>query len=330
SAGARGKAVVCVVAADRAGNGELECGVRGAFLGFRRDSRFFGGLIEFLRAILCVLAGFTVKILASTSVDAEFFTGRLTASLLSVVVWRLFRNASLVGYPRFFVSQARVFVVLGVLSRYNVSRFDPFEVCPSVGTVWYLVVVGVDVEVVWCDLPFVVFYLSWILTGLGYGFVLVFSTLDINSGLASRAILCVLAGSVVKILASTSVDAEFFTGRLTASVVVWRLFRNASLVGYPRFFVSQARVFVVLRVLSRYNVSRFDPFEVCPSVGTIWYLVVVGVEVEVVWCDLPFVVFYPSWGIMDQFLVYIPITLVLKVAREVTNLGRGMLVWSVA
>ncbi|MQL74349.1 hypothetical protein Taro_006700 [Colocasia esculenta] len=35
-----------------------------------------------------------------------------------VVVRRLFQNASLVGYPRFFVSQARVFVVLGVLSRY--------------------------------------------------------------------------------------------------------------------------------------------------------------------------------------------------------------------
>ncbi|MQM14153.1 hypothetical protein Taro_047085 [Colocasia esculenta] len=32
----------------------------------------------------------------------------------SVVVRRLFRNASLVGYPKFFVSQARVFVVLGV------------------------------------------------------------------------------------------------------------------------------------------------------------------------------------------------------------------------
>ncbi|MQL85017.1 hypothetical protein Taro_017521 [Colocasia esculenta] len=41
-------------------------------------------------------------------------------SLPSVVVRRLFRNASLVGYPRFFVSQARVFVVLGVLSRYSV------------------------------------------------------------------------------------------------------------------------------------------------------------------------------------------------------------------
>ncbi|MQL85042.1 hypothetical protein Taro_017557 [Colocasia esculenta] len=32
----------------------------------------------------------------------------------SVVVRPLFQNASLVGYPRFFVSQARVFVVLGV------------------------------------------------------------------------------------------------------------------------------------------------------------------------------------------------------------------------
>ncbi|MQL74238.1 hypothetical protein Taro_006587 [Colocasia esculenta] len=64
-AGARGKAVVRVVAADRAGNDRLERGVRGTFLGFRHDSRFFG-----------------------------------------------------IGYPRFFVSQARVFVVLGVLSRY--------------------------------------------------------------------------------------------------------------------------------------------------------------------------------------------------------------------
>ncbi|MQL68393.1 hypothetical protein Taro_000665 [Colocasia esculenta] len=43
---------------------------------------------------------------------------------------------------------------------------------------------------------------------------------------------------------------EFAEG--SPSVVVRRLFRNASLVGYPRFFVSQARVFVVLRVLSRY------------------------------------------------------------------------------
>ncbi|MQL85670.1 hypothetical protein Taro_018203 [Colocasia esculenta] len=34
--------------------------------------------------------------------------------LSSVVVRRLFRNASLVGYLRFFVSQARVLVVLGV------------------------------------------------------------------------------------------------------------------------------------------------------------------------------------------------------------------------
>ncbi|MQL84870.1 hypothetical protein Taro_017377 [Colocasia esculenta] len=46
------------------------------------------------------------------------FPWELAEGSPSVVVRRLFRNASLVGYPRFFVSQARVFVVLGVLSRY--------------------------------------------------------------------------------------------------------------------------------------------------------------------------------------------------------------------
>ncbi|MQL96682.1 hypothetical protein Taro_029360 [Colocasia esculenta] len=96
-AGARGKAVVRVVAADRAGNGGLERGVRGTFLGFRHDSRFFRSLIAFLRKCVCKYRGL---------------------SLPSVVVRRLFRNASLVGYPRFFVSQTRVLAVLGVLSQY--------------------------------------------------------------------------------------------------------------------------------------------------------------------------------------------------------------------
>ncbi|MQM14866.1 hypothetical protein Taro_047798 [Colocasia esculenta] len=50
-AGARGKAVVRVVAANRAENDELERGVRGAFLGFRHDSRFFGSSIAFLRVL---------------------------------------------------------------------------------------------------------------------------------------------------------------------------------------------------------------------------------------------------------------------------------------
>ncbi|MQM18028.1 hypothetical protein Taro_051011 [Colocasia esculenta] len=50
-AGARGKAVVHVVAADQAGNVKLERGVCGAFLGFRRDSRFFGSSIVFLRVL---------------------------------------------------------------------------------------------------------------------------------------------------------------------------------------------------------------------------------------------------------------------------------------
>ncbi|MQM22312.1 hypothetical protein Taro_055362 [Colocasia esculenta] len=45
----RGAAVVRVVAANQAGNDELECGVHRAFLGFRRDSRFFGSSIAFLR-----------------------------------------------------------------------------------------------------------------------------------------------------------------------------------------------------------------------------------------------------------------------------------------
>ncbi|MQL98232.1 hypothetical protein Taro_030940 [Colocasia esculenta] len=56
-AGARGKAVVHVVAVDQAGNVKLERGVRGAFLGFRRDSRFFGGLIAFLSEDLGVNIG---------------------------------------------------------------------------------------------------------------------------------------------------------------------------------------------------------------------------------------------------------------------------------
>ncbi|MQL85366.1 hypothetical protein Taro_017882 [Colocasia esculenta] len=80
--------------------------------------------------------GLGLKSLASTSIDARFISqdinGWIDCRLFplsgsrcgrqpvhpSVVVRRLFRNASLVGYPKFFVSQARVFVVLGVLSRY--------------------------------------------------------------------------------------------------------------------------------------------------------------------------------------------------------------------
>ncbi|MQM06053.1 hypothetical protein Taro_038873, partial [Colocasia esculenta] len=60
------------------------------------------------------------------------------------------------------------------------------------------------------------------------------------------------------------------------------LFQSTSSVGYPRFYVSQARVFVVLRACP-VNVL---PVEVCHGGGTVvvvdpwWYLVVVGVEVE--------------------------------------------------
>ncbi|MQM23419.1 hypothetical protein Taro_056483 [Colocasia esculenta] len=47
----------------------------------------------------------------------------------SVVVRRLFRNASLVGYPRFCVSQAHVLVVLGVCPG---TRVVPSRVVSSV------------------------------------------------------------------------------------------------------------------------------------------------------------------------------------------------------
>ncbi|MQL89811.1 hypothetical protein Taro_022390 [Colocasia esculenta] len=119
-------------AADQAGNDRLEGGIRGKLLGF----------------------GDVAVYNQWTAIDAA-------ANLCSVVVRRLFRNASLVGYPRFFVSQARVFVVLGVcpgtcvvplraavgpfvrdceaerLFLYCVvrSKFDSFEMCPGVGTV---------------------------------------------------------------------------------------------------------------------------------------------------------------------------------------------------
>ncbi|MQM14744.1 hypothetical protein Taro_047679 [Colocasia esculenta] len=49
STGARGKAVMRAAAADQAGNDGLEGGVRGKLLGVRCNSRFYRGLIAFLR-----------------------------------------------------------------------------------------------------------------------------------------------------------------------------------------------------------------------------------------------------------------------------------------
>ncbi|MQM07327.1 hypothetical protein Taro_040158 [Colocasia esculenta] len=95
--------------------------------------------------------------------------------------------------------------------------------------------------------------------------------------------------------AAPCMDCAFFA---EPSVVVRRLFRNVSLVGYPRFFVSQARVFVVLEVcpgvvfvglhcslacvaverqLDLTSVTarlRVPPVVVCHGVGTV--IVVVG------------------------------------------------------
>ncbi|MQM01046.1 hypothetical protein Taro_033794 [Colocasia esculenta] len=288
-------------------------------------------------------------------------------SLPSVVVRRLFRNASLVGYPRFSVSQARVLVVLGVLSRVpRGARHGPVACGCKYGVGWspqlfdfFLVERQLDLSSVTarlrvtvarefvthsrarygvpcygtgsfvvsvlvpcgnrCDLPLNVLYLSRVvvltcvvfwLTALG-GYLLtsatcvglVSSELDINGGLASRGVTLtpcsfphslpsssptftleplhkfrwstgVRGAAVVSVVATNQagndelergVRGEFlgfrhdswFYGSSIAflSVVVRRLFRNASLVGYPRFSVSQARVLVVLGLLSRYGVS---------------------------------------------------------------------------
>ncbi|MQL91619.1 hypothetical protein Taro_024225, partial [Colocasia esculenta] len=78
-AGARGKVVVRVVAADQAGNVELECGVRGAFLGFRRDSRFFGSSIVFLRQVCLLCSGF-VPVQCGTVKVCVVFLDTLTPS----------------------------------------------------------------------------------------------------------------------------------------------------------------------------------------------------------------------------------------------------------
>ncbi|MQL70985.1 hypothetical protein Taro_003307 [Colocasia esculenta] len=46
--------------------------------------------------------------------NKDYILNIVVCALPSLVVRRLFRNTSTVGYPRFCVSQARVFVVLGV------------------------------------------------------------------------------------------------------------------------------------------------------------------------------------------------------------------------
>ncbi|MQL79691.1 hypothetical protein Taro_012133 [Colocasia esculenta] len=54
----------------------------------------------------------------------------VVCALLSLVVRRLFWNTSSVGYPRFCVSQARVFVVLGVCPS-TVCTVEVCDICPG-------------------------------------------------------------------------------------------------------------------------------------------------------------------------------------------------------
>ncbi|MQL89767.1 hypothetical protein Taro_022346 [Colocasia esculenta] len=82
----------------------------------------------------------------------------------SVVVRRLFRNASLVGYPRFFVSQARVFVVLGVCPGTVCRGLTRHEVCLGVGTV-VTAIVACGVPEWWHSFGYSCFYAGTLCAG---------------------------------------------------------------------------------------------------------------------------------------------------------------------
>ncbi|MQM23480.1 hypothetical protein Taro_056544, partial [Colocasia esculenta] len=101
-----------------------------------------------------------------------------------------------------------------------------------------------------------------ILTGPGYGSVLVFNSLDINSGLASRVLHAGELGGLI----DPDIGSCFFGLSLAYNV------------RYPRFFVSQARVFVVLGVLSRYLCCTVEVW--CWLVSTVVSLVLVERQLD--------------------------------------------------
>ncbi|MQL84351.1 hypothetical protein Taro_016855 [Colocasia esculenta] len=102
-----GKAVMRAAAADQAGNDGLEGGVRGKLLGFRRD----------------------LSVVPSRSVSSVLDT--LTPEFELYVRLRERRQ----------VLRPKTLEVPGMDLQLCVCRFDPFEVCPSVGTVVTAVVV---------------------------------------------------------------------------------------------------------------------------------------------------------------------------------------------
>ncbi|MQL96969.1 hypothetical protein Taro_029648 [Colocasia esculenta] len=264
--------------------------------------------------------------------------------LTSVVVRRLIRNASLVGYPRFFVSQARVSIVLGVFPgtcvvplRSVSSVLDTltpvFELYVRRRERWQwdigfpelvfsrLVLRPETLEVPGMDLRLCVCRRMWFgravlrggrvmgpstcgvspffrgvrrvlnATALVVTFLLPPLSGDVCMHATCRAFGGLLTSELSQALldqgellrgssrrfevlevCSLREDAVWSGGNaegspvsaffvkvepvhlsrsrsvLLTSVVVRRLIRNASLVGYPRFFVSQARVSVVLGV----------------------------------------------------------------------------------
>ncbi|MQL76599.1 hypothetical protein Taro_008990 [Colocasia esculenta] len=252
-----------------------------------------------------------------------------------LVVRRLFRNASSVGYPRFFVSQARCVCCARGLSRYSVTYWAPAShvtsasltelgpeslKVPGMGLQSGLRVRGYETESGVC---------------LGGGTVMVvvlWGYLVVVAPVASSATRAAFAAFRWFVRRGVHAGTVFGTwvrwwhggfASLELARVAWlvcfprlvvrHLFRNASSVGYPRFFVSQARCVCCARAGLRVRGYETES-GVCLGGGIVkvvvpWgYLVVVGAE-----C------------VVDWFVVVNPVTLRGWVACEACGLGDRLL-----
>ncbi|MQL96940.1 hypothetical protein Taro_029618 [Colocasia esculenta] len=133
-------------------------------------------------------------------VEGSAWFGRIRRP--SVVVRLLFRNASLVGYPRFFVSQARVFVVLGVLFWYLCCTVEVCVVFLDTLTPEFELYVRLRERRQWgSDFP------EFVLLSLLFDFFLVERQLDLSSVTARlRGCSCVvLSGLDIGLISQQSV-----------------------------------------------------------------------------------------------------------------------------
>ncbi|MQL87697.1 hypothetical protein Taro_020252, partial [Colocasia esculenta] len=294
------EAVVRVVEAEQMGDDRLEGDVRGKLLGFCRESRFYRSLIALLR----VLHAGELGGLIDPDIGSCFFGLSLAYSGVVLVgphsCLTCSRGAEVGPFVRDCEAE-RLFLCCVVR-----SRFDSFEVCSGVGTV-VIAIVACRVPEWWHSFSYRWYlYPVWVMVcgSMSYTslsgvdvelcFVEVVCTLDINSGLASRWVTSTLCWrpwvAVDMVLASIGVDVYrwvlhagelgglinpdigfcFFGLSLAYSGVVLvglhsclTCSRGAAVGPFVRDCEAE-RLFLYCVVR-----SRFDSFEVCPSVGTV-------------------------------------------------------------